>query len=166
MKKLIPLLTASLFLMGCLESPLLNHATASPQAAAPAADPAEKALARACPLAFPAQKLCASLTWVRMPADEDKGEFTMRFWKQDEGTESGPYVNPSYKVAVKLSMPTMGHGSSPVTVTQAVDQAGASIPGVFRATDVYFVMGGSWEIWVQLKENRQVIEQAKVDIEI
>jgi hypothetical protein len=120
----------------------------------------------ACPLVLEKQALCASLTWEKKPAGEDPGELTVRFWKRAEGTESGPYVTPAGKVAVKLWMPTMGHGSTPVKVAPKLDAQGAAVPGVYSATEVGFVMGGKWEVWLQLKDGAQVTDQAKIDVEI
>ncbi|MBI3554828.1 MAG: FixH family protein, partial [Deltaproteobacteria bacterium] len=62
-------------------------------------------------------------------------------------------------VGVKLWMPAMGHGSSPVNVAHAVDQGGANVPGVFKATNVYFVMPGDWDVHVQLKNGSKVVEE-------
>ncbi len=168
-------LSLSWLLAGCLNSPLLNHADAD-QVRTPA--PAQKQQdkngqgeesavpAATCAFVFTAPDLCASLEWKTQPTDEQKGAFVLRFWDSRSGTEHGPYVTPGYNVAVKLWMPDMGHGSSPVKVAQAVDASGAAIPGVFNASDVYFVMGGHWEIWVQLKQDKQVISQAKIGYDL
>jgi len=180
MKKL-PLLVLTLslswLLAGCLNSPLLNHADADQvraQAPAPAqgqqnqnGQGEEAAVpAATCPFVFADQGLCASLEWKTMPADEQKGAFVLRFWDSRSGTEHGPYVNPAYTVGVKLWMPDMGHGSSPVKIAQATDASGAGIPGVYNVTDVYFVMGGHWEIWVQLKQDKQVISQSRIGFDL
>lgn len=45
-------------------------------------------------------------------------------------------------LTVKLWMPEMGHGSSPVTVTQfGVNK--------YRVTEAYFIMPGQWEVQVK-----------------
>ena len=54
----------------------------------------------------------------------------------------------------------MGHGSSPVKI------APGSVAGVFSATEVFFVMPGEWEIWIQLKEGTKVFDQAKIDYKL
>lgn len=143
--------------VGCGQSPLLNHANAKPKGAASAQDNTE------CPLSFPKHGLCASISWLKEPTEDTKGEFYLRFWKAGFGTEAGPYVTPENKAFVKLWMASMGHGSSPVALNLAKDQAGNEIAGVFLASDVFFVMPGEWEIWVQLKKDKQVLEQAKKD---
>jgi len=110
---------------------------------------------------FRKQGLCASLEWRSRPTPSKASEFRLRFWDPSKGTESGPYVRPQGAVGVKLWMPSMGHGSRPVTVTES---PGAS--GVYDATNVIFIMGGPWEIWVQLKKGSDLIDQAKVEIEL
>lgn len=165
MKKLTTRLTLLIGLIagtaGCLQSPLLNHADAD-------ALGRETQLEResACALSFAAQGFCASLHWITRPGEDAPGEFQLRFWRKSEATEAGPYSSPTQSVGVKLWMPSMGHGSSPVQVSPAKDASGAVLPGIYDARSVNFVMGGAWEIWVQLKEGRQVVEQAKIDIEI
>ncbi len=153
------LILMATFFIGCVDSPILNHADAAP---------AEQQLAveSICPIAFTEHNLCASLTWVKQATDSETGEFTLKFWDKTQGSESGPYVTPALTPFVKLWMPSMGHGSSPVHLVATLDAAGAATPGVFSATNVYFIMPGKWEIWVQLKQDAQVIAQAKLDVEI
>ncbi|MCC7441254.1 MAG: hypothetical protein IT285_06465 [Bdellovibrionales bacterium] len=154
-----------LALTGCLESPLLNHADAGALPPAPVAAP------QGCAFRLQRLDLCASLTWVKQPTNDEAGAFTFRFWSAVDGTEHGPYVDPiaaapGSSVKVKLWMPSMGHGSSPVKVNAAVDAAGLPVVGVFEATEVFFVMGGAWEIWVEIKRGNQVVDRAKIDHEI
>ena len=155
------LLSATFFLVGCLQSPLLHHADAASKARASA--PRELSQ---CTLTFSQVGLCASLDWVKMPAEDEKGEFTLRFWNQNQGTENGPYVDPAQTVFVKLFMPAMGHGSSPVRTSQLKDNSGSSIPGIFDVSEVYFVMPGAWQIIVQLRNGQQTVDQAILNVEI
>jgi len=120
-------LISSLSLMGCLDSPLFNHADAAPGGFSQPLDESS------CQIHLTKEELCASITWTKNPSEEEKGEFTLRFWKKSEGTENGPYVTPNRDVFVKLWMPDMGHGSSPVTLKPALDAGQIAIPGVFNA---------------------------------
>lgn len=150
-------------------SPLFKHANAEDQKKITGVNSgpevsADPRLAATCPLSFPKAKLCASLEWLSPPSlDEEKpGRLRLRFWNSETGTASGPYVNPDSvlsgaKVAVKLWMPDMGHGSSPVKV-------GSSDTGIFDTQDVYFSMGGHWEVFIQLKQGPTVAEQTKVNV--
>jgi hypothetical protein len=156
--------TVNVFLMvvlgfgavGCLQSPLLNHANAdqvrSERNGFTATAP--------CALELAKESLCVSVEWLKAPTAEEQGEFILRFWSKDQGSEKGPFVDPAettgLSVGVKLWMPEMGHGSSPV---QVVEQA----PGVYAVQNVFFVMSGDWQVFIQLKKDRQVIDQAQFD---
>ena len=166
MKPLIVTLISAFLFSACLTSPLLEHENASEQTSTknqPKADPK-------CPLKFETLKLCASLEWTKAFSEDEKGEFIVQFWKQDkpDNNENGKHdlVDPGHTVFVKLWMPSMGHGSSPVRVSSSKDEQENVIVGSFIASEVHFVMGGAWEIWVQLKDKKKVLDQAKVDFEI
>jgi hypothetical protein len=150
--------------LGCIESPLLHHADADQlRALTPPAiqEPS------GCTFSFPHQDFCASLSWTTLPSPESEahGEFVLRFWKPSGGSRNGPFASPDQSVAVKLWMPDMGHGSSPVRVSTIRDAGSLDIPGLYRASQVYFIMPGRWEIWVQLKQEGQIIEQARIDFQ-
>jgi hypothetical protein len=63
-------------------------------------------------------------------------------------------------------MPAHGHGSSPVTLEQERDAGGQVIPGVFSGTNVYFIMPGTWQVKVQLKQGATVTEEADLNVQI
>ena len=153
---------ATLALMGCLQSPLLNHA----DAAAPQPHPQVHEETPACPILFSHENLCASITWVKMPTDQEQGEFTLQFWGHAQTANPPTPIDPGYTVFVKLFMPSMGHGSSPVITTPAKDANGAELPGVYDVTNVFFIMPGAWEIRIQLKHNNHIIDHAEYQIQI
>jgi len=144
--------------MGCL-SPILTHAE-SKNAAQPATTRDSKSLAD-CDVTFKTQGLCASMDWINYPKEGELGAFKLRFWQAGKGNANGPYFEPNLPVFVRLWMPSMGHGSSPVTLTPALDSNGLVMPGVYDVTQVYFVMRGNWEIQIQLKdaEKSKIVEQ-------
>ena len=55
-------------------------------------------------------------------------------------------------VDVVLWMPSMGHGSAPTQVERAVDANGNLLTGVFNVRNVFFIMGGDWEVRVTLTD--------------
>ncbi len=57
-------------------------------------------------------------------------------------------------IEVVLWMPSMGHGSAPTQVERAVDGSGNILPGVFNVRNVYFIMGGEWEVRVSLTDSQ------------
>lgn len=56
------------------------------------------------------------------------------------------------QVDVVLWMPSMGHGSAPTQVERSLDADGNVLPGVFNVRNVYFIMGGEWEVRVTLTD--------------
>jgi hypothetical protein len=80
-----------------------------------------------------------------------------------ETTEGSFHVRTSFptdlNVEVELWMPSMGHGSSPVTVTKISDTH-------FLATEVFFIMPGPWEIRINWKDGTNVVDQTVFDITI
>jgi len=152
-----PVMSLALFTAGCLSSPLLHHADADQ-----GSNQVHNLASSGCALSFPNAGLCASMQWTQTPSDDEGGQFILRFWSATQGTENGPFIDPGQAVGIKIWMPSMGHGSSPVRLAAGVDASGAVIPGVFQGTEAYFMMHGEWEIWVQLKQGRQVLEQAKI----
>jgi hypothetical protein len=61
-------------------------------------------------------------------------------------------------IEVVLWMPSMGHGSAPTQVERAVDANGDLLSGVFNVRNVYFIMGGDWEVRVTLTDAQGVQE--------
>jgi len=103
-----------------------------------------------CQAAFQAGQ-CVSVSWEKAPTEEDFGSFRFQIFRA--GDSDIPEDLPN--VSVLLWMPSMGHGSSPVTVTRL----GA---GSYRASEVFFTMGGDWEIRFQLREGRHVQDEASL----
>ncbi|OYZ18058.1 MAG: hypothetical protein B7Y39_14245 [Bdellovibrio sp. 28-41-41] len=55
-------------------------------------------------------------------------------------------------IEVVLWMPSMGHGSAPTQLERAIDANGNLLAGVFNVRNVYFVMGGDWDVRVTLTD--------------
>ncbi len=101
-----------------------------------------------CGLELAKENICAAIKWEVEPNENTKGSFILSF------TDSaGAPVAPVQAVAIKLWMPAMGHGSSPVTLSQINATS-------YRVSDVYFVMPGRWEIHVQLKNGSTLTDEA------
>lgn len=69
-------------------------------------------------------------------------------------------------VNVDLWMPEMNHGSSPTVVESAIDSKGNPITGTFIAKSLYFVMAGTWEVRVTLKDVNNASETNKFSLKI
>lgn len=105
----------------------------------------------ACELFLTQQRLCIAFAWKTLPTEKDMGSFTFKFYVQET---PHVFVEPTQGTpAVQLWMPSMGHGSSPVSVQKISE-------GQYEATKVFFIMPGEWNIRLQLKDGKNVIEQA------
>jgi len=147
MKNLI-LFFALLGTSACEASPLLNHENADDKS-----NPNVSLSDTKCPLSFPKSGFCAKIEWLVGPNGDEENSFIVKFWDSSTGTTEGPFISPKDDVAVQLWMPSMGHGSSPVTVTR--DE-----PGVYKASRVFFVMPGKWDIRIKLMNTGSLVEQA------
>ncbi len=144
MKKRILSLTLTLSaLSACNDSPLLNHKYGENPKAQENED---------CPLNFSNNKLCSKIEWIVGPNGHGANSFNLKFWDSETGNKEGPYVDPEDSVNVQLWMPSMGHGSAPVTVERQEE-------GIYKATNVQFIMPGDWDIRVKLMDAATVVDQ-------
>lgn len=152
---------AALLVLGCGYSPLLRHTVAGEAGLFNQENLAE------CTFRFTTQNLCAAFTEhsTTNSDGETDTEYHLRFWDPSTGDSvNGPFIDPQGTVAMKLWMASMNHGSTRVTVSPLLNDVGTRQVGYFLAKPIHFVMGGPWEIWVQLKNGSQVTDQAKIDI--
>lgn len=148
-KKLFCLMLSLVPQLACGASPLLNHRNpVRNQALTGPTDPAPDS----CPLRFERAGMCARLDWVRLPSEEETGIFLLRFTRLENGSAIPADAPAGLRVAVKLWMPDMGHGSSPVKVVRPMNASGIPETGLYRAEEVHFVMPGAWEIRVIFKD--------------
>ncbi|MGE5085806.1 MAG: FixH family protein [Bacillota bacterium] len=118
---------------------------------------AQNSVHQSCTLNYAQSGLCTSLSWSQGPVSPAESEFILKFWNAKSGSENGPYVDPTNSLSVVLWMPSMGHGSSPVTIEKLE-------PGIFRVRRVYFIMPGEWEIRTFLKNGTTLIDQATITL--
>lgn len=146
----------------CGYSPLLNHT--QPVRTQPEMR-TESALD--CRFEFSSGNICADFVWVKQPNGSGvEGSAKIYFWLK---SNPGVYVSPLFlDVSVKLWMPDMGHGSQKVKVAQTLNANGQKISGIYDATEVMFVMGGDWDIHLELKEQGtgKVVESKKISYHV
>ena len=123
----------------------------------------------ACPLAFEKSGYCADFAWLKFPGEDVKGEALVRFWKKDALPEYGQFSAPANAmVFVDLWMPEHGHGGGKLKTAAFQDVAGKDLAGVYRVTNVSFIMPGRWDIRIQLRtpDGQDQIERVVIPIEI
>lgn len=99
-----------------------------------------------CSAESPAASLCVKLTWEAIPTETQFGSFV--FTLSDLATDRLDLTSPS-PLSVVLWMPSMGHGSSPVSIETIA-------PGIYRAKKVFFNMKGDWEIRFNVGDRQAV----------
>ena len=87
------------------------------------------------------------------------GSLVFRTYRANNYDRSPVMTDPALAPAVVLWMPEMGHGSSPTSISH-LDT------GTYRASDVFFVMPGHWQIKFQLKNGNTVEDELVVSITI
>jgi hypothetical protein len=109
-----------------------------------------------CSLSFDRSHYCLSWKWEKKPTESDYGSFLFKIYRENlaDGTPVG--VDQKVMPTVVLWMPSMGHGSTPVEV-QRLDV------GTYRASEVFFVMPGEWEIKFQILAGSAIEEDEVVD---
>ncbi|MEK2688405.1 FixH family protein [Bdellovibrio sp. GT3] len=110
-----------------------------------------------CLLQLAHANLCAKLEWTLGPQSPAESEFILKFWSKTDSVSAGTLVDPENTLSAILWMPSMGHGSSPVTIEKIET-------GVYRIRRVYFIMPGDWEVRIYLKNGTTVIDQATVSL--
>lgn len=68
-------------------------------------------------------------------------------WKN--GADHSP-TEPPGTFEVVLWMPLMGHGSAKTQIQRVMDDQGQPLAGVFAISNIYFIMGGDWDVNVAL----------------
>ncbi|UYL07776.1 FixH family protein [Bdellovibrio sp. SKB1291214] len=111
----------------------------------------------ACSIELVNSNLCASIAWTMGPQTPAESEFILKVWDKTSGSENGPFVDPANTLSVVLWMPSMGHGSSPVTIEKIET-------GTYRVRRVYFIMPGDWEVRFFLKNGATTLDQATVSL--
>jgi hypothetical protein len=111
---------------------------------------------KTCDLYFKENELCLFSKWEVFPNESQFGQMKLTF---TERNDDRVLVTPKYHFEMILWMPSMGHGSSPVSITPISK-------GVFRASEIFFIMPGAWEIRFQLKDEGKIVEEVIQNITI
>jgi hypothetical protein len=100
---------------------------------------------------------CVTIAWEKRPTESDYGSFVFKTYRLNLADQTPIVEDLSGEMSVRLFMPSMGHGSSPVAVTK-IDS------GTYRASNVFFSMHGDWQIYFELKTDNKVNDKAVVPV--
>jgi hypothetical protein len=101
--------------------------------------PGEDGTSSVCPYRFKTTKYCLNWKWEVLPTLESEGTFIFRVYRLDDRGTPIP-VEGLATPELKLDMPSMGHDSG---LDPVIAPLGG---GIFRAEDVFFNMGGEWDL--------------------
>ncbi len=59
-------------------------------------------------------------------------------------------IEPPGDFSVVLWMPSMGHGSAPTKIQPYQDAQGRTLLGIYHVSNIYFMMGGDWDVNIAL----------------
>ncbi len=113
-------------------------------------------------LVFAGGRLHAHLIWQAGPAVGVESVLRLEF---RDGSTHAAVAGPE-DFDVSLFMPSMGHGSAPTAITRVLGDDGNPLTGVYRIANVYFLMGGDWEVRVVLKDEQGVEETRAFAVKI
>lgn len=61
-----------------------------------------------------------------------------------------------YSLNAYIWMKSMGHGSSPITITKIA-------PGIYKLEEIYFSMPGDWQLHLTLNRNNTTVEDIEIE---
>lgn len=101
-------------------------------------------------------RLVGTLEWTQGPIVADASRFDLSF-------SSSSLDLTKHSVRVDLWMPSMGHGSAPVTLTK-VSRSATKLE--LDVTDVYFVMPGDWQVRVFVDLDNGTTLKHNIDLDL
>lgn len=113
-------------------------------------------------LVFAKGELHAHATWQVGPRESEESILRIE-WKN--GANHQP-TEPNGQFKVQLWMPDMGHGSAPTQVQRVLGQQGNPMVGVYDVYNVYFIMGGHWQVNVTLTYANGSQETKTIELDV
>jgi hypothetical protein len=110
-----------------------------------------------CSLTFARSGLCLYWYWEKKTTSIDKGSLIFKTYELNTLDQTPVEVDHEQIPNLILWMPSMGHGSSPTKVDR-LDV------GTYRASNVFFIMPGEWELKFQIQSGTEITDEAKVQI--
>lgn len=110
-----------------------------------------------CQIRFKTSGYCLALHWEVAPTSNKAGSLIFKVYRGNAYDDSPVGMDFSNVPSLVLWMPSMGHGSIPTT-TSLLDI------GTFRASNVFFIMPGEWEMRFQVKDGVNLLDEAVVNI--
>lgn len=110
-----------------------------------------------CSLKFQNSLYCISWTWETQPTSKEVGALVFKIFRGNVFDDSPVLVDLALLPKLILWMPSMGHGSSPTSIAR-IDV------GTYRATNVFFIMPGDWELRFLIMDGTTILDKAFAQI--
>jgi hypothetical protein len=158
-KYLLTVLTATFLISSCAEKKETQVNTTPLPQTEPSSTPTPTPTSTAstgekleCQYQWSASKLCLNWSWEVAPKTRQYAKLKFRTFTLNKDDTINDQ-DPEGTVRVFLWMPGMGHGSKATLTT-------LSTPGHYSTEQVWFSMGGDWEI------RFQILKEGKIDDEV
>jgi hypothetical protein len=136
---------------GCAEKKWINEPrSASAQDSSAGEQERNKTLSNSCPVRFSKINICAQIKWMANANTSTEAVFHLKF--DPAQFNSKPIVQENLEVY--LWMPSMGHGSSPVTIKKTAQN------DTFEISKIFFIMPGIWDVHFKIKNAGQELDHA------
>jgi len=104
----------------------------------------------------------AKCTWTQGPQTPAESLMSIEWIN---GTTLAP-AEPPGTFGVALFMPGMGHGSAPTQAQRILDKDGQPAVGAYLISNMYFTMGGMWQVNVTLNYADGTKEMKTIDVDV
>lgn len=111
-----------------------------------------------CGLSF-TNGICLDVTWNEKPIERQSLSLNLRTFRLNAGSSMATLEDLTETLTIEAVMPDMGHGTSPVRIEKLKT-------GVYRVSEIYFSMGGEWELRFHKRSARGDVETVTFVIEI
>ena len=149
MKSLVTLFIL-LVLSSCGKSPLFNHKAEDDQTV-------QGTNAITSKLSFETSELFVKINWIKGPYGEPSLENNFIILVQNSSGELTD-IPADHQFYIWGWMPSMGHGTADDGYTERLSK------GVYIQRELYFNMGGDWEVNIELYKGSELIDSTKVEL--
>lgn len=113
-------------------------------------------------LVFQRQDVYAETSWQIGPRVYEESILKIQWRKAMDHTP----IEPPGLFKVELAMPEMDHGSVPTQIQRILDSRGQPLVGVYEISNIYFSMGGDWDVNLSLldSDGNEEIQTLKVSL--
>lgn len=148
--KILVLITTLTLLSGCAKPKYINETPANQ-------DPNAQESQADCSTQFQISQVCLAWHWEQKPNSQQPGSLVFKTYRFNTLDQTPVEIDMDQPPHLILWMSSMGHGSTP-TQTSRVDV------GTYRASNVFFIMPGDWQLKFQIKNGTDILDEALVDI--